>query len=174
MPEVELEIALNVPFTFKRRPVPLPGDMRPVWRLHVLVLLLDQCWAGKATHQQLHVLNWAIRTEESRAAFLQFVHGHRSPNQVIVRYDPSLNRAVDFACAEGISSHHDENADLIDAETSRGGGYRVMLTQKGRELLREIRDMDDCLVEEKEFLEAIGRKVNQQLVASLFSWSDAP
>jgi hypothetical protein len=92
MLDTELERAFNVPFTFKRRPVSLPGDMRPVWRLHVLVLLLEQCWGGKATHQQLHVLNWAIKTEETRVAFLQFIQGHRAPNQIIVRYDPSLIR----------------------------------------------------------------------------------
>ena len=138
MLDTDLERALDVPFTFKRRPVPLPGDMRPVWRLHVLVLLLDQCWGGKATHQQLHVLNWAIRTEETRAAFLQFVHGHRAPNQTIVRYDPSLNRAVDFAFAEGIAARHEDGPDLLGEEPSRARTYRITLTQKGRDLLAII------------------------------------
>lgn len=170
--ETDLERALDVPFTFKRRPVPLPGDMRPVWRLHVVVMLLEQCWGGKATHQQLHVLNWAIRTEETRAGFLQFVHGHRSPNQIIVRYDPSLNRAVDFAFAEGIVSHHEESPDLVGEDTTRGSNYRIMLTKKGRELLAAVRGMKDCLVVEKKFLSAIGRKVTQQQVESLFTWSD--
>jgi hypothetical protein len=172
MHETDLERVLDVPFTFKRRPVPLPGDMRPVWRLHVLVLLLEQCWGGKATHQQLHVLNWAIRTEETRAAFLQFVHGHRSPNQIIVRYDPSLNRSVDFAFAEGIATHHEEGPDLLGEESSRSRTYRIMLTKKGRDLLAVIRDMKECLVVEKEFLSAVGKKVTQQQVESVFTWSD--
>lgn len=172
MLDTELERVLDVPFTFKRRPVPLPGDMRPVWRLHVLVLLLEQCWGGKATHQQLHVLNWAIRTDETRSAFLQFVHGHRAPNQIIVRYDPSLNRAVDFACGEGIASHQEDNPGLVGEETPRGGDYRIVLTKKGRDLLREIKGLKDCLVVEKEFLAAIGRKLTQQMVESLFTWGD--
>jgi len=172
MLEADLERALDVPFTFRRRRVALPGDMRPVWRLHVLMLLLEQCWGGKATHQQLHVLNWAIRTEETRAAFLHFIHGNRSPNQIIVRYDPSLNRAVDFAFAEGIATHHEEGPELPWEEMSHGRSYRIMLTKKGRDLLAIIRGMKDCLVVEKAFLDVVGKKVTQQLVESLFTWSD--
>jgi hypothetical protein len=35
-----LELALDRPFTFKQRPTPLACDLRPEWRLHLLVLLV--------------------------------------------------------------------------------------------------------------------------------------
>jgi hypothetical protein len=173
MPETAIERVLDVPVTFERQPVPLPCDLRPVWRLHVLVLMLDQCWGGKATHQQLHVLDWAIRTEETRRAFLQFIRGERAPNQIIVRYDPSLNRAVDFAFGEGLAAHREEAPALVEVEPRRPGSYRVILTKKGRDLVRSIRDAKDCFQVEKGFLDSIGRKITQEQVESLFTWGSS-
>jgi hypothetical protein len=174
MPDMLLEQALDVPFTFKQRPVPLPCDLRPGWRLYVLLLLLDQCRGGKATLQQLHVLNWAIRTEETRTAFLQFINGVRTPNQMIVRYDPSLNRAVEFAFAEGLVSRHEESPLALNELPQPTEEYRVILAPKGRRFLSLIQGMEDCLVAEKQFLAGIGRKVSQVLVEKLFTWGDRP
>lgn len=173
MPDSVIEAALNVPVTFMRQPGPLPCDLRPVWRLHVLVLMLDQCWGGKATHQQLHVLDWAIRTEETRAAFLQFIRGERAPNQIIVRYDPSLNRAVDFAFGEGLATRHEETPAFVELAPRGHGSYRVILTKKGRDLVRSIRDAKECFQVEKGFLDSIGRKITQQQVESLFTWGSS-
>ena len=80
--------------------------------------------------------------------------------------------AVDFAFAEGIATHHEEGPDLLGEESSRSRTYRIMLTKKGRDLLAVIREMKDCLVVEKEFLSDVGKKVTQQQVESLFTWSD--
>lgn len=168
MPEAVLEKLLDLPFLFERRPVPLPCDLRLEWRLHVLVLVLDQCFGGRATHQQLHVLDWAVRTEETRSAFLQFTRGERSPNQIIVRYDPSLNRAVDFAFAEGLAARSEETAT---SEKQKSDSYRVLLTQKGRNLVKEIYQFVDCFTVERAFFAEIGRKVTQKHIESLFTWS---
>ncbi|MCA9026717.1 MAG: hypothetical protein KDA86_16030 [Planctomycetaceae bacterium] len=172
MPELTLEIALDVPFTFVRRPVPMPCDVRPVWRMHVLVLLLNQCRGAKAGFEQIHVLNWAIRSPETRTAFLQFIHGKRAPNDIIVRYDPSLNRAVQFAFAEGLVVHHETEPSLIeDKDEKRGRAYRVILTDRGHKLVAEIKAMDDCFTTEKQFLKEIGAKISQKQVKSLFTWN---
>lgn len=169
MPEAVLEKVLDLPFLFERRPDPLPCDLRLEWRLHVLVLVLDQCFGGRATHQQLHVLDWAVRTEETRGAFLQFMKGERSPNQIIVRYDPSLNRAVDFAFAEGLAARTEEAS--TSEKQPRSENYRVLLTTKGRNLVKDIHEMADCFTIEKAFFAEIGRKVTQKHIESLFTWS---
>lgn len=170
MPDLALDEALDVPFTFTARPTPLPCELRPVWRMHILVLILDQCWAGKASLEQLHVLNWAIRTEESRDAFLLFLQGKRAPNQVIVRYDPSVNRAVHFAFAEGLIVHKDEQLELLEDEEPPAATYRIILSDRGRKLVQQIKATDDCFTSEREFLDAIGRKVTQKQVEALFTW----
>jgi hypothetical protein len=173
MTQTTLDEVLDVPFTFRRRPRGLPCAMRPAWRLHVLVLVLDQCWAGKASLEQLHVLNWAIRSEDTRQLFLQFIKGMRAPNQIIVRYDPSLSRAIDFAFAEKIVTRHEQQLSLLKEEDSekKAPPYRILLSARGRTLVQAIKAMEDAFVVEKEFLKAIGKKVTQQQVESLFTWS---
>lgn len=177
MSTATLDDVLNVPFTFQRRPSAIPCVMRPAWRLHILSLILDQCRGGRASLEQLHVLNWAIRTDESRQLFLQFIKGSRAPNQIIVRYDPSLSRAIDFAFAEKLVSRHEKQATLLEdiqdksEEKKKAPPYRVILSERGKALVLQIHEMEYAFVVEKEFLRAIGKKVTQDQVQSLFTWS---
>jgi hypothetical protein len=147
--------------------------MRPGWRLHVLVLILNQCRGARASLEQLHVLNWAIRTEETRQHFLQFLEGKRAPNQVIVRYDPSLSRAIDLAFAEKVVMRQEQQAELFegDGKPNKAPPYRVVLGERGLRLLQQIQKMDDAFTVEKEFLMVIGKKVTQEQVSALFTWS---
>ena len=52
--------------------------------------------------------------------------------------------------------------------------YRVLIAPKGRKLLNNIREMDDCFIELKQFLSAIPQKVTQRQVEMLFSWGTNP
>lgn len=173
MSQATLDEVLDVPYTFTRRPRALPCDMRPVWRLHVLVLILDQCRGGKASLEQLHVLNWAMRTEETRGLFLQFIRGNRSPSQIIVRYDPSLSRAIEFAFAENLVVRNAVQQELFDQNNRQKSTppYRVALSIAGRELAEAINSAKDVFVTERKFLEEIGQKVTQSQIESLFTWS---
>lgn len=172
MPETLLEKAIDRPFTFKQRPTPLACDLRPEWRLYVLVLLVDQCRSSKASLQQLHVLDWAIRTHETQEAFLEFLNGERAPNQTIVRYDPSLNRAVDFGFGEELLTHREqESSTLIPLDTQQSDRpYRISLAPKGVQLANLLKENADLLSAEKEFLARIGKKLTQKQVEVLFDW----
>lgn len=173
MPSSHLTLSqiFDVPFEFVERRKPLPCDLRPVWRLHVLVLLIQQCRDARASNEQLHVLNWAIRTAETRNTFLQYMQGRRAPNEIVVRLDPSLTRALDFAFAEKIITRNERQLSLLaDEEPTKPTPYRVLLTENGKKLAEQIKEMDDCFVTEKRFLASIGKKVTQTQVASLFQW----
>lgn len=172
MADISFDEALDVPFTFHRRPRALPCSMRPGWRLHVLLMILNQCRGTRASLEQLHVLNWAIRTEDTRQHFLQFLEGKRAPNQIIVRYDPSLCRAIDFAFAETLVVRQEQQTELFDNDhPKRTPPYRVILGKRGKQLLQQIQKMDDAFTVEKAFLKAIGKKVTQEQVSTLFTWS---
>lgn len=170
MANATLEQLFDAPFTFQRRPRAVPCDLRPVWRLHALLLILEKCWGGQASLEQLHVLNWASRTDETRRAFLDFIKGKRTPSQVIVRYDPSLNRAVHFAFAEGLVVRHEIQQTLTGDSNGPTPPYRIILSEKGRTVLQQIHQMDDCFVVLKRFLASIPHKVSQTQVQMLFSW----
>jgi len=172
MPETSLDEALDVPFTFRRRPRALPCSMRPGWRLHVLVLILNQCRGSRASLEQLHVLNWAIRTEATRNHFLQFLEGKCAPNQVIVRYDPSLSRAIDFAFAERLIIRQEQQTELFenDVKSKKTPPYRVILGERGLRLFQQIQKMEDAFTVEKAFLKSIGKKITQEQISALFTW----
>jgi hypothetical protein len=145
----------NVQFDFARRPTPVPAALRPEWRIASLLLALNQCWGNKATRRQLHVLNWAIRTAESRAIFLRVLSGELKPDEAIVRFDPVVERALDFAAGESLVSI---------------SGDHVLLTDKGVDFVKRLSREKDCMKLEKQFLSAVGRKLTQVQVESFLTW----
>lgn len=105
MPRIEIP-ELDAAFVFRRRPVAIPGDLRPSWRIGLLVQLLRRCCrGGRSTLARLHVLSWGIRTKESRRQLQDALNGHAAPDCLIVRLEPFLNRAVDLAIGEDVTVH---------------------------------------------------------------------
>jgi hypothetical protein len=148
------------------RPTPLPCDLRPIWRIAALVLILNQCRQRRATIEQLHVMNWSIRSRKAQDQFLAYIQGLKSPNEVVVRYDPSLTRAIDFALGAGIVERYEKMDGIDDGKTQ----YRLTLSQQGEALAGELMEDEDIFVTEKAFLQDIGRKITQKQIADLFKW----
>jgi len=144
---VELRAALNVPFTFSRQPLPVPADMRSVWRVSAIVLVLTRCQAGTASVLVLQAVNNAVRTEEAREAFLRAVAGEPRPEDVLLRFDPTLDRALDLAIGQGWVQRKD--------------GRSVRLTDQGKEFAAFLNQQPDVLEKEKQFLAALPRKVSE-------------
>jgi hypothetical protein len=162
------EQSIDLPFTFTRRASPLPADLRPAYRLAILVLIIEHCRGGKASVEQLHVLDWSIRTAESRHLFIDFINGKKTPSDIIIRYDPSLSRAIDFALAEALITQRE--AAVAGKKAPSTSVFRFSLTTKGKAVLKELMGMDDCLEEEKIFLEDIGTRITQEQIRGLFKW----
>jgi hypothetical protein len=87
---------LDRPFTFHEQPVPIPAEYRTRWRVALLLLLMGACRGHRARWHQLHVLNWASRTTANEHAFERLKNGESRPEDAVVRYDPSLDRAIDL------------------------------------------------------------------------------
>jgi len=148
--------AFDVRFDFIERPDTTPADFRPLWRMALLVLILDKCWGQRASIGQVHVLNWAIRTKQSRDAFLSFQKGSVSYERAIVRFEPSLNRAIDFAFGEGLIRKRAN--DVIE------------MTIKGRAWADKILNSPELLSEERGFLTGIKGKITQQTADAVLNW----
>lgn len=154
------EISVNLfddSFVFRSRPKAIPGDLRPLWRISVILLILELASrGGKSSLSRMHVLNWAIRTLENQQNLLQILNGTMSPNSIIVRIEPSLNRALEFAHSEG----------LIDYIS----GKRIQLSESGRVSVKIILDQQDLLASERTFLTKIGKsKLTEKTIDKLFS-----
>lgn len=146
---------LNAPFVFRSRAVDVPADLRPGWRIGIVVLLMKLCCReGKARFRQLHVLNWGVRTKENREILTRAVAEQVPLDTVIVRIEPSLNRAVDLAMAEGL--------------VERISGDQLALTPKGIQLADVLLQDKTLFKDEKAFMLAIKKKVNETFVSDLF------
>jgi hypothetical protein len=55
---------------------------------------------AKASLDKIHILNWAVRDLERQRSLLGYVDGVIGPEDVIVRYEPGLDRALRLAAAE--------------------------------------------------------------------------
>jgi hypothetical protein len=145
-----------IPFRFQTRDMSLPPDMRTSWRLPVLLMLLSKCHGDAATLGQAHVLNWAIRSAEGRNAFLRAYRGSRQLGDVIQRFDPTLDRTIDFAIGCGL------------AQLTLSG--RVRLTESGAALIHAVREKG-LFQSEAEFLNEIPGKFSQRRLDAMIAVS---
>jgi hypothetical protein len=153
MPEDVFRIPeLAVPITFQRRPISIPGDLRPHWQIGVVLLILWNSRKAKASLQKIHIMNWAVRDAERRAALSGYIDGEVGPEDVVVRYEPGLDRALRFAVAEGLVAVVKTN--------------ELQLTPKGSEIVQQI-EAADCLQPEKHFLKEMGSRASEKRMKAL-------
>src|SRR5687768_178179 len=93
---------IEIPFRFTERPTPLAGELRPVWRIGLILIILLYSRGQKATLQKLHLLNSVSRSNAPRKAYLRYAEGHAKKDEIIPRIEPSLNRALNFARGQGL------------------------------------------------------------------------
>ena len=149
-----LNQVFDQPFVFHDRPVPVGADSRAVWRLPILLLLVRACRGAKATPEQLHVLNWAIRSADNAEALDAFLSGRLRPEDAVVRFEPALERAVALARGFGLLSWGDRYWSL---------------TSRGEDLLERIDNDDDALQVEKMTLQGLGSPLTQAAVRRLLA-----
>ena len=145
----------DTPFLFRERPEALPGDLRPLWRVGLVVLMLYLASRGRrSSFGRLHVLNWAVRSEEGQKALLGILDGRLFPGTAIVRIEPSLNRAVDFAFGEKL--------------VERVKGDHIELTAQGEKEAVRILEHEDLYRKERAFLHLLGKGLTERIVLELF------
>ena len=149
----------DVPFKFEQRPVPILADLRPTWRIALLLLMLFHSRGKKASLQKLHVLSWALQSRQTRNLVCQYARGGIGGDHIIPRVEPSLNRAIDYARGEGLV--------LI------AGGKNVVLTESGTAIACQIDEAPQCMESEKDFLREVGSFATEQNIEKLLNWRAA-
>ena len=144
-----LREAFDTEYTLRAASRPVPAEFRPQWRIPVLLMILAKCRGRKASWQQLHVMNWAVRSENTRHAFAALLAGELRPDRVLVRYEPTLTRVVDLATGLGYAEW--ENGRLL------------ALTEKGR-AAAEVVASTEALAAERAFLDLIPNAITQRRI----------
>lgn len=121
---------------FRSVPAILSGDMRPTWRIALLLISLSEaCRGGAADLTVLQVINWALRQPEKWAEFERILKRDLPLFHPIVRFDPTLNRAIDFAAAHGV----------VEIEPH----LKVRISTKGRAFVRQLKESEAAPFEEE-------------------------
>lgn len=150
---------LRTPFVFQQRPVSIPADLRPGWRIGLIVLLLKNCCRqGRTSLTRLHVLSWGFISTEGRSQLTAAVDGSLAPDSLIIRFEPFLLQAVDYAVGEGI--------------IRRDGGGKVELTESGIRLAEQLEADESAFIDEKTLMTTIRMRVSEDLVKRMFGWKD--
>lgn len=148
---------LDTLLVFRSRPEAIPSDFRPIWRICLILLILQLASRSqKSSISKIQILNWAIRSKESRESLLRSIDGKVSPDTIALRIEPSLNRAIDLAQGEGL-------IEFVN-------GKNIQLTWHGGNVVKKLLELDSLFTEEKSFLLEIGKsKLTEQTVISLFA-----
>jgi hypothetical protein len=143
-------------FSFVRRPVPVPGDLRIVWRLSLLLMILGTSRSKKASLVKLHVLNDAVRSHAVVAREKNTPEDGTPAPSWRVRVEPALGRAIDFLVGKKLAAW---------VEVSNRTG--LQLTAAGIKSAEALLKNDTAMKEERALLGAVAKDVTESFVTAL-------
>lgn len=139
-----MEELLVKKLSFTKRPIPLPAEYRPMYKIALIVMILKFCCRGESSNLlKLHLFSWALGSDKNMKELRDFIISNFKTDFSVWGIEPALNRALQLAIAENI------------CEVTGGKIYK--LTEKGNRFF-ELIDADKELFEiEKTFLRFVGK-----------------
>ena len=143
----------NEKITFKKRPIPLPAEYRPMYQIAIIAMVLYHCSrAYTASLQKLHLFSWALYSDENMKS-LKCILDRNSLPMIHWAIDPAVNRALGLAIA-------DEICVLTSAK-------KYKLLPKGVNLINKIEKDTNLFQNEKNNLKQIGKRITDEIVDDL-------
>ena len=141
--------------TFSKKPISIPPEYRPSYTIGLIVLILKICCqSSKSSLLKLHLINWALKSDENKNSLKKFVLSNYTESSKTWGIEPSLNRALNYSVHEGICSITD-------------GKYQ--LEEKGEVFYQKIIEDPEYLNEEIDFLKFLGkRKITDNRIDSIY------
>jgi len=141
--------------TFSKKPISIPPEYRPSYTIGLIVLILKICCQGsKSSLLKLHLINWALKSNENKESLKKFVLSNYTESSKTWGIEPSLNRALNYSVHEGVCS-------IIN------GKYQ--LQEKGEVFYSKIVENTEYLNEEIDFLKFLGkRKITDNRIDSIY------
>jgi len=141
MEEKELNIRK---LSFTKRPIPIPADYRPMYKIALIVLTLRICCRAETSNLlKLHLFSWALSSDKNISKLKEYVTSNFNTDFSVWSIEPALNRALQYAIAENI-------CEVV-------GGKNYKLTEKGHKFYQMINSDNELFDKEKIFLNFIGK-----------------
>lgn len=137
---------------FSKKRIPVSPELRPIYRISLIMLILYlSSTQQKASLLKLQLFNWALKNESRYDRLLQLKKTKDFP---IVRFDPFLNRALNYGVAMGFLSFNNNTG-------------KFSLTEKGIKFVLKIIS-EDIFEEEKKFLSSVKKSLSDNYILTLF------
>lgn len=146
--------------SFLKRPIPIPAEYRPMYKIATVVLILKLCCRGeRANLLKLHLFSWALSSEKNMDQLKTYITSNFQTDMSVWGIEPALNRGLQLAVADGI-------CEIID-----GKSYK--LTAKGLKFYDMLKEDKELFNIEKEFLGFIGKTqiTDSRITAMTKQWS---
>lgn len=144
---------------FDAKPDAIPYNYRISYKVSILCLLIQMCCGRRGCSLiKMHMIGSALSDKRYKEKLLRFLNSYVQYG-LIVRFDPSLNRALEFA--------------LADEMIVQQGNGTYKLTEKGKSLAKQIIDDKAILRMEKEVLEEISLDLTEDRIKEISErWKD--
>ena len=134
---------------FDAKPDAVPYNYRISYKVSQLCLIMRICGRGDVCSLiKLHMISFALISQDNMRILLEFTEG--TGTAPIVRFDPSVNRALTYAIAYG----------LIEQQQTA----KYKLTERGRQLAEHIKIAGDLMVIEITNLNKLAKKLTEAKV----------
>jgi len=139
-----MEELLIKKLSFTKKPIPLPAEYRPMYKIALIVMILKySCRAETSNLLKLHLLSWALASQKNMTELRDYVTSNFKSYFSVWGIEPALNRALQLAVAENI-------CDIVN-------GKNYKLTEKGNKFFEMIKADIELFDIEKSFLTLIGK-----------------
>lgn len=141
----------NTKIKFYDRPVAVPYSYRILYKVSQIILILGTiCKRGGCSSLKLHIVSNALLSKNVLDE-LNKVLDNKTSILPVVRFEPALNRAINYAVAD----------DLVEIQKSNS---KLRLTEKGKKIYNEIIENNDIMILEKNELNIIKNKINDDVI----------
>ena len=155
-----MEELLIPKLSFVKRPIPLPAEYRPMYKIALIVMILKICCRAESSSLlKLHLFSWALASEKNMKEVHDFVVSNFKTDFSVWGIEPALNRALQLAIAENI------------CDIAQGKSYK--LTEKGNKFYDMIKADPELFIVEKAFLLYVGKnKITDSRISEMTKkWS---
>lgn len=138
---------------FSQRPDPVPYNYRISYKVAQICLILDLAVKkGGCSFQLIQIVATALTTDFDMIQLKLFIDG-KMPDYSIIKYDPAVNYALQFAIAE-----------RLIVQQNNG---KLKLTEIGKHFCKSIMEDNSLLIEEKKSLTALRGKITENAIQDL-------
>lgn len=136
------KLVTQQPFYISERKEFISCELRPIWRISLLLLILKMLGRGnKASRNKVQLANWAIKDSRHLDSYLQYCSNKNQ--RPFINLDPALDKAIDYAL----------HSQLVTI-----GDDKITLTEQGVTAALKIEKQDVFQIEKEKF-----KKIKSQL-----------